>query len=75
MIDVKEIQVGDVVIIQDKSGNVISGTAQGDHEKTFVLAFGIPITFAAVSRMGNWRVNPDVKIVGHTPQLFPTDAA
>ena len=78
MIDPNEIQAGDLVIIQDARGNVISGptavtTVDGRPDGLAVQAFGFLVQFAKYSSQVNtgYEPVPGVTLLGHQGSMVP----
>ena len=76
-IDPNDIQAGDLVIIEDRRRNVLSGPTVITKDKSLALdAFGFKIPFAAYSDSvttfagrGSYVVVPGMRIVEHQAQM------
>jgi hypothetical protein len=73
MIDSNEIQAGDLVIIQDARGNVISGPVVESKAPwaLTVEAFGFKIPFAKMGVATQWTPVPGVTIIEHQGGMMP----
>lgn len=71
MIDLDEVQAGDILTVQDMSKNVIVAPVGVATTELMVEAFGTWIRVARTNRMGRIVPVSGVKIVGHQPGIVP----
>lgn len=71
MINLDEIAIGDEVTIRDGDGNLVIGQVYGASGKRFVKAFQTEIPFAREGKNDRWMAAKGIRVVGHTPSMFP----
>jgi hypothetical protein len=85
VIDYSEIAPGDQVTIRDPDGNQAVVEVDGDAHARWVHVFGVQLTIlrrhqrrgqqsrpgAMTPHEAEWRPMQGVRIVGHTPSMFP----
>ena len=72
MINLTEIEAGDLVQLVDQRGNSASGTVLLDatRGRLCVRAFGVMVPFASETSTGAWVLTAGVQVVAHTGSLL-----
>jgi hypothetical protein len=72
MINLTEIEAGDLVQLVDQRGNTASGTVLLDatRGRLCVRAFGVLVPFATETSTGAWVLSAGVQVVAHTGSLL-----